>query len=302
MRNKVALLIERAPACPRLLNLTGNNHFCRAELQPNSVYFLFGLNGKYNVSLTGTVSADFCLIKWCNQNRNQGDRTMRAVTTAKTRTTAICVYHSVRKTLIGTGVVAIAFFVSTCLANAAPIIDNERVSVWDVTSTEDDPNPVPKTNDNVETICLKDSDDGSQKKGMVRFSNDGSIKLKPGERALIIDLKDHPSERTPNTSGYPLAYPRPHAKKLLENKRVIVWKYAWQPGVATQIHFHNKDVVVVYLEQTNLNSTTLDGKSTIIDHKAFDVRFNRRDRVHSELLVNASGSAIITELKDIPAH
>jgi hypothetical protein len=34
-----------------------------------------------------------------------------------------------------------------------------------------------------------------------------------------------------NKSGYPLGFPRPGSKKLLENARVIVWDYTWQPLV-----------------------------------------------------------------------
>ena len=41
-------------------------------------------------------------------------------------------------------------------------------------------------------------------------------------------------------------------KKLLENARVIVWDYTWTPGVATPMHFHDKDVVVYYQEDGDL--------------------------------------------------
>ncbi len=103
--------------------------------------------------------------------------------------------------------------------------------------------------------------------------------------------------RLENKTGYPLAFPRPHVKKLLENDRVLVWSYRWNPGEPTPMHFHDKDVVVVYLEPTALTSTTPDGAKTLNDYKAFDIRFNKRDRTHTELLERGTGSAMMMELK-----
>ena len=44
---------------------------------------------------------------------------------------------------------------------------------------------------------------------------------------------------------------------------MIVWDSTWTPGVATPMHFHDKDVVVVFLEDGDLKSTTLDGKEVV---------------------------------------
>ena len=176
-----------------------------------------------------------------------------------------------------------------CLACAAgfaaqPIIDNERVTVWDVTS------PLPPAEQDFVAVSLT-------RKGTAAFGHKGDTPGKPGERTIVIELKDHPVAPIPNKTGYPIAFPRPRVKKLLENNRVIVWSYHWKPGEPTPMHFHDKDVVVVYQEPTALKSTTPDGKS--VDHEYADgeVRFNRRDRTHTELLVRGGGSAVMTELK-----
>lgn len=113
----------------------------------------------------------------------------------------------------------------------------------------------------------------------------------------MIDLKDHPVAPIGNTSGYPLAFPRPGSKKIFENERVIVWDYTWMLGVATPMHFHDKDVVVVFLEDGDLSSTTPDGKVTVNSFKPGAVRFSPRDRIHTETLVRGKQRAIITELK-----
>jgi hypothetical protein len=63
------------------------------------------------------------------------------------------------------------------------------------------------------------------------------------------------------------------------------------------MHFHDKDVVVVYEDDTTLKSTTLDGDSVTSRYQAGEVRFNRGDRTHTELLVKDKGSAVIVELK-----
>jgi hypothetical protein len=68
-------------------------------------------------------------------------------------------------------------------------------------------------------------------------------------------------------------------------------------GEPTPMHFHDKDVVVVYRQDTALKSTTPDGKTVVNEYKSGDIRFNRRDRVHTELLVRGTGSAVIIELK-----
>ncbi len=100
-----------------------------------------------------------------------------------------------------------------------------------------------------------------------------------------------------NRSGYPLAFPRPGSKKMLENDRVIVWNYAWAPGKPTPMHYHDKDVVVVYRKSGTLDSVTPDGRHTETAHSFGEIRFNKGARSHYELLTRGRQSAIMTELK-----
>jgi hypothetical protein len=53
----------------------------------------------------------------------------------------------------------------------------------------------------------------------------------------------------------------------------------------------------VYRAGGTLQSTTPDGKSVAVKLKSGDIRFNRRDRAHSEFLVGGKPHAIIVELK-----
>jgi len=175
-------------------------------------------------------------------------------------------------------------FAAPALASEAPaVIDNERVKVFDTT----------------ESMAAMPGDFVaiSFAGGNAVFGHAGETAGSNGARTIVIDLKNHPVAPLANTSGYPNAYPRPHIEKLLENDRVIVWRYRWNPGEPTPMHFHDKDVVVVYLEDSALQSTEPNGKSVVNDYKSGDIRFNRRDRVHTELLVRNAASAVITELK-----
>jgi hypothetical protein len=163
-----------------------------------------------------------------------------------------------------------------------PIIDNERVTVWDMMDA------LPPANTDFVAVSLK---------GTAVFGHKGDIPGEAGARNIVVALKDHPEAPIVNNSGYPNAYPREGIIKLLENDRVIVWSYRWTPDKPTVMHFHNTDVVVVYEEDTPLKSITPDGKSVLNEYKFADVRFNRGNRIHSEVLVGKSGSAVITEIK-----
>ncbi len=164
-----------------------------------------------------------------------------------------------------------------------PLIDNDRVTVWLVTD-DATMHAVP-----LDAVVVSLS-------GCAAFLPKSTPPNASG-RSIVIDLKDHPVAPIPNTSGYPLAFPRPGSKKILENDRVIVWDYAWTPNVPTPMHFHDKDVVVVFLEDGDLSSTTLDGKVTTNSYSSGTVKFNTRNRTHTETLVRGKQRAIITELK-----
>ncbi len=165
-----------------------------------------------------------------------------------------------------------------------PIIDNERVLVWKTADIAE------RASNDFVAVSLTHG-------ASARFGLKGTAPGRRGSQDVVIELKDFSAPSVANNSGYPTAFPRPHAHKLLENARVIVWRYRWYPGQPTPMHIHDKDVVVVYLEDMALQSTTPDGNSILNEYKPGDVRFNARGRIHSELLARGSGSAVITELK-----
>ena len=168
-------------------------------------------------------------------------------------------------------------------AAETPVIDNERVGVFDTTAA------IPSMPDDFVAIDFA--------KGTAIYGRAGQTAGVPGVRTMIIDLKNNPVPPLANNSGYPNAYPRPHIDKLIENDRVIVWHYRWFLNDPTPMHFHDKDVVVTYLEDSPLQSTEPNGRAVVNEYKSGDIRFNKRDRTHTELVVRGSASAVIMELK-----
>jgi hypothetical protein len=162
-----------------------------------------------------------------------------------------------------------------------PLIENERVTVSDLADSA--------TAQPLDAVVVSLS-------GTASFLPKGATPKFSG-KSIVIDLKDHQATPYKNTTTYPLAFPRPGSKKILENDRVIVWDYTWTPNVATPMHFHDKDVVVMFLEDGDLKSTTADGQATVNPYKPGTVRYNLGGRTHTETLIRGEQRAIITELK-----
>jgi hypothetical protein len=196
-----------------------------------------------------------------------------------------CTISRMQKNVLG--IVAFSCAALSCTAlsyGAEPALDNERVTVWDTTGV------MPPAQHDFVAVSLA-------RKGSALFGHKGDTPGKAGERTVIVELKDHAVAPIANTTGYPLAFPRPHARKLLENDKVVIWDYKWKPHEPSPMHFHDKDALVVFEATGALQSTTPDGKSVANEYKFGDIRFNRRDRTHTELLLGGQEHAVITELK-----
>ena len=177
----------------------------------------------------------------------------------------------------------------------APLIQNARVRVWDVAPGGAPVATVP-SRDSV-TFIIRGDRANPQTEVLYRARNT----IVPGPptdaRRIVIELQDATVPPLANASGYPLAFPRPGSRKLLENDRVVVWSFTWTAGVATPMHFHDKDVVVTYLADGALTSTTPQGTSATNEHQFGLTKFNARDRVHTEMLARGQASAMMVELK-----
>ena len=189
----------------------------------------------------------------------------------------------------------------------APVIDNPRVTVRDVAlEPGQTAAPIEHAGDYIILYRkggrIRGADgktlrhaDGSAVWGHGSTTSDTAIGAPAHE--IIVEIKDAPSNTVPNTTGLPPAFPRPGSKLVFENDKVRVWNYAWVPGKPTAMHFHNTEVVVTYLQDGDVASTTPDGKTTVNQRKAGDIVYNLANRSHSEEVVKGQQSGIMLELK-----
>lgn len=210
-----------------------------------------------------------------------------------------------------------AAFLVTVLAEpalAAPeankVVDNERVTVWDVKlAPGEDAPPTPQEFDIVTvfleggTIRTKHADGkvttATRSFGDAVFTPKGTSAIDMSDRAheVVIVLKGAAAGPDPGPDGIPNAFPRAGSEKIFENDRVVVSRFSWTPGVPVPMHHHDKDTVMVFRYDGPIRSTGPDGKSEILDFRKDQIMFSKRGRNHSELLAGAQQSAVMTELK-----
>ena len=116
-------------------------------------------------------------------------------------------------------------------------------------------------------------------------------------RMVVVDIKNGPVGALENKTGAVSAFPRPGSRKLFENDLVVVWDYTFMSGTPSPMHFHDKDVVVTYMADGALKSTTPDGQSQTNENSFGLTKFNARNRTHTEQLVSGKSRVIAVELK-----
>jgi hypothetical protein len=190
-----------------------------------------------------------------------------------------------------------------------PIIDNDRVTVWDVTWDKNQPAFSEASDHDAVTVYLVGGDFKTPSGVVTRKTGDAVFRSKGARvsetwvgtgtppRTTEISLKDSDKRPPANTSGNPLAFPRAGTKNLIDNARVFVWDSRWTPGIPTAMHFHDKDVVVSYLEDGDLTSIAPDGTTVVNPYKFGMIRFTAGNRSHKEVLTKGTQRAIIVELK-----
>jgi hypothetical protein len=221
---------------------------------------------------------------------------------------------AMRKSLVlGLAMMALA---GSAAAEPAPVmaekvIDNDQVTVWDLTLKPGQQGPVTPTDMDTVVMYLEggtiksDSAAGSTTADhafgdavfVAKGGNQRDTLVKGGPAHEVVVWLKKPLRPVANPTQYPLAFPRPGVIKTLDNDRVVAWRYTWLARKPTPVHFHDKYVVVAYRYAGALKSTTPDGQSVVNNFKAGEIRFNAPNRVHSELLSSDKESAAMLELK-----
>jgi quercetin dioxygenase-like cupin family protein len=208
-----------------------------------------------------------------------------------------------------TSFVALTLFLAPT-EHAQPIVQNEQVTVWQATWAQGQ--SIPNWHRDAVLVFLTAGSlemagtDGrlhvvSHQPGDVEFFSQESASRrnvsKGSLRAVVIQLEGHSPPALANPTGLRDAFDRPGIEKAFDNDEVTAWRYTWERGKQTPLHFHSRDVVVVYLADGVLKSTTPDGKSVLNPHSFGFTKFSPRGRVHYEELVAGDARAVMVELK-----
>jgi quercetin dioxygenase-like cupin family protein len=119
----------------------------------------------------------------------------------------------------------------------------------------------------------------------------------PERHAISIEIKEPIPPPLEPKPGIPLAFLREGAKQVLDNARVAIWDYTFEPGKPIPMHFHDKDAVIVYLEPGTVVSKGEDGREEKNTRAYKQVVFSPRGRTHTEEAVSGRPRAMIIELK-----
>jgi hypothetical protein len=197
------------------------------------------------------------------------------------------------------------------------LLDNERVTVWDVRWVKNVEQPYHRHRFDMAGVYVQ--------YGPIRVTNvDGTVNPvvpfevprpyfqpknithkeeaigfpadAPERQAIMIDLKDVvvPPVARPGMTN---AFPREGARQAIDNARVVEWDYTWQPGRPVATHVHDKDSIEVFFTGGTIRYITPDGKQESKAVAFRDFRFVPRGTVDSEEAVAGAPRAVIVEIK-----
>ena len=147
---------------------------------------------------------------------------------------------------------------------ASKVIDNDQVTVWDITLKPGQQGPAtPKRYGRGDDLSGRRHHQkrwhGAQRDHDRKFGDavfiakgsnvrdtlvkGGSAHQEPAHQ-VVVWLKNVKPKTIANPTHYPTAWPRPGAVKTLENDRVAVWNYSWIKGRPAPTHFHIHQQVV----------------------------------------------------------
>lgn len=199
---------------------------------------------------------------------------------------------------------------------AVKLVENARVAIWDVTWTEGTRTPVhrhpypivgvtlaPGKNRSIATDgTIRENDLGPV--GHVVYAPAGLVHAEegastPGPRAVLIELKDGSPPALPTRADMPPPFgaSTPGATVVLDNDRVVVYDFQFDPKTPVPPHHHIRDAINVTVAGGRVRATTLDGQPSTVDLIVGEVLFRPRDRAHREDVVEGRPRNVIVELK-----
>lgn len=196
------------------------------------------------------------------------------------------------------------------------IIDNPRVTVWEVNWRHGDEQPYHRHLYDMAGVYLRygpivvTSLDGKANTGSVfevprpyfqpkgiTHREEAHAPGQPERLAIMVDLKDSATDMMFIDDPEPSAWPRDGAKNVLENPRIRMWDYTWTAGAPAVKRVYRSDVVEVVVSGGSLKITGVTGKPETLVLAPKDARFVSRGTVRTEEHVSGAPRIIAIELK-----
>lgn len=119
----------------------------------------------------------------------------------------------------------------------------------------------------------------------------------PPRRAILVDLKDVPSPAYDNSTGFPLVFPSPGARKVVDNSRIVMWDQTWVPGNDGPMLFYGRNILVMFVDGGELLITPADGDPQAMRFATGQVLFLPGGRARSIRPMTNAVRAMVVELK-----
>ncbi|MFN7977280.1 MAG: hypothetical protein U0P30_04035 [Vicinamibacterales bacterium] len=196
------------------------------------------------------------------------------------------------------------------------ILDNDRVSVWEVNWRYGDKQPVHRHKYDMAGVYLRYGPitvtdlDGKENTGAefpvprpyfqpkgITHREEAVTPGAPERLAVMIDLKDAVTDMMVIDDPEPSAYPRDGAKNVLENPRIRMWDYTFTAGAPAVKRVYRSDVVEVVVTEGVVKVTGFDGKADTRKLAPKQARYITRGTVQTEQAVSGSPRVIAVELK-----
>jgi hypothetical protein len=198
-----------------------------------------------------------------------------------------------------------------------PLIDNPRVSVWEVNWRRGDQQPIHRHKYDMAGVYLRwgpitvtgldgqavDSPEFPvphpyfQLKGITHREEAHGAPGTPERLAIMVDLKDAVTDMMVIDDPGPSAYPRDGAKNVLENPRILMWDYTYQANAPAAKRVYRRDVVEVVVTGGTIKVTGADGKAETRVLAPKQARYINRGTVQTEQWVSGSPRVIAIDLK-----
>jgi hypothetical protein len=201
-------------------------------------------------------------------------------------------------------------------AGVTQILDNVRVTVWEVNWRHGDRQPVHRHLYDMAGVYLRYGPitvtalDGTENKGAefpvprpyfqpkgITHREEAVTPGAPERLAIMVDLKEAATDMMYIDDPEPSAYPREGATNVLENPRVRMWDYTWTPNGPAVKRVYRNDVVEVVVTGGTVKVTGPDGKAETRTLAPKQARYINRGTVRTEQGVSGSPRVIAIELK-----